>query len=132
MPRQRGMLDAPQPVAVSGKSRRGGGNVEWRLCGKVRFEIDGKLGETRLCYCTLCRRANGCAFSANVAISVERYRLSGREHVREYESSCGAFRPFCSHCGSPVYGRVLSDPDHIRIRLGALEKEADAKVVAHV
>lgn len=103
------------------------------LCGKVQFEIDGELGETRLCYCALCRRANGTAFSANVPVPVERHRLlTGREHIREYESSPGAFRAFCSHCGSPVYARVISDPAHIRIRLGTLAKEARAKVVAHV
>jgi hypothetical protein len=28
-----------------------------RLCGKVRFEVSGSLGDVRLCYCELCRRA---------------------------------------------------------------------------
>jgi hypothetical protein len=103
------------------------------LCGKVRFEIHGELGETRLCYCTLCRRANGSAFSANVAVPVERYRLlAGHDHIREYESSPGAFRAFCSQCGSPVHARVSRDPAHIRIRLGTLAKEARAAAVAHV
>jgi hypothetical protein len=91
-------------------------NIGQCLCGKVRFEIDGELGETRLCYCELCRRANGTAFSANVPISVDRYRLiAGREHIREYESSAGVFRAFCSNCGSPVYARIVRDPAHIRI-----------------
>src|SRR5216683_4731830 len=103
------------------------------LCGKVRFEVSGHLGSTRLCYCELCRRANGSAFSANVRVPASSYRLlSGAELIREYESSPGAFRAFCSFCGSPVYARVISDPAHIRIRLGTLAKEARAKVVAHV
>jgi hypothetical protein len=103
------------------------------LCGRVTFEIDGDVWETRLCYCDLCRRANGTAFSANISISAENHRLlTGGELIREYESSPGAFRAFCSNCGSPVYGRVAKDPTHIRIRLGALEKEASAKVVGHV
>lgn len=103
------------------------------LCGTVQFEIDGELGETRLCYCELCRRANGTAFSANVAIPTERYRLvKGRADIREFESSPGAFRAFCTICGSPVYARVVHDPGNIRIRLGTLSKEANAKVVAHV
>ena len=56
------------------------------LCGGVQFEVHGELGETRLCYCELCRRANGSAFSANVPIPLERYRLlSGRELIREFE-----------------------------------------------
>jgi len=45
------------------------------LCGGVRFEVQGELGETRLWYCELCRRGNGSAFSANVPIPLERYRL---------------------------------------------------------
>jgi len=103
------------------------------LCGQVTFEIEGELGETRLCYCELCRRANGTAFSANVPVPVQNHRLlTGRDVIREYESSPGAFRAFCSNCGSPVYARVVRDPAHIRIRLGTLEKEASAKVVGHV
>jgi hypothetical protein len=103
------------------------------LCGAVQFEVRGELGETRLCYCELCRRANGSVFSANVPVPIERYRLiSGRECIREFESSPGAFRAFCSTCGSPVYGRTNRDPDHIRIRLGSLSRDAEAKVAAHV
>ena len=98
------------------------------LCGGVQFEVHGELGETRLCYCELCRRANGSAFSANVPVPVERYRLlSGRDRIREFESSPGAFRAFCSTCGSPVYGRTMRDPDHIRVRLGTLSSDAAAK-----
>jgi hypothetical protein len=62
------------------------------LCGGVRFEVDGELGEARLCYCTLCRRANGSAFSANVRVPIKRHRLlAGREQIREYESSLAPF-----------------------------------------
>lgn len=103
------------------------------LCGKVRFEIDGELGETRLCYCELCRRANGSAFSANVAVPLQAHRLiAGAEFIKEFESSPGAFRAFCSHCGSPVHGRSAKDPGHIRIRLGTLSMDAHATVTAHV
>jgi hypothetical protein len=103
------------------------------LCGRVRYEVDGDLGPTRLCYCELCRRANGGAFSANVRVPIERYRLvSGGEHIRDYESSPGAFRAFCSVCGSPVHARVRADPMGIRIRLGGLGQNAPARVSAHV
>jgi len=103
------------------------------LCGAVRFRVRGELGETRLCYCELCRRANGTAFSANVRIPTTDYELlSGHELIKGYESSPGAVRSFCSNCGSPVFARVASDPDHIRVRLGTLSKEAHARVTAHV
>jgi hypothetical protein len=91
------------------------------LCGKVRFEVSGNLGDVKLCYCELCRRANGTAFSANVRLPITSYKLlAGCGLIREYESSPGAFRAFCSICGSPVFARVTSDPATIRVRLGTL------------
>jgi hypothetical protein len=58
--------------------------------------------------------------------------LSGHEFLSEYESSPGAFRVFCSVCGSPVFARVASDPEFIRVRLGTLAQDAKANVTAHV
>jgi hypothetical protein len=103
------------------------------LCGRFLFEILGPIGEVRLCHCDLCRRANGTAFSANARIPIERYRIiAGEDSISEYESSPGARRCFCSRCGSPVFARVANDPDHIRIRLGILDREAVAAITAHV
>ena len=92
------------------------------LCGGVQFEVRGELGDTRLCYCELCRRANGSAFLRERA-GTHRSAINcspGESSIREFESSPGAFRAFCSTCGSPVYGRTIRDPDHIRVRLGTL------------
>lgn len=106
------------------------------LCGAVTFQVDlpdDHLGETRYCYCTECRRANGTAFSANVAVPRAHYTLlSGAEFINEYESSPGNFRAFCSNCGSPVHGKKGGQPDYIRIRLGTLEPYAKATPTAHV
>jgi hypothetical protein len=103
------------------------------LCGGFQFEILGPIGEVRLCHCDLCRRANGTAFSANARIPLERYRvIAGEDLLSGYESSPGAQRSFCSRCGSPVFARVAIDPNHIRIRLGTLDREADAEITAHV
>jgi GNAT superfamily N-acetyltransferase len=103
------------------------------LCGSFRFEILGPIGEVRLCHCDLCRRANGTAFSANARIPLERYRvIAGEDLISEYESSPGARRCFCPRCGSPVFARVAQDPDHIRIRLGTLDRDTDAEITAHV
>jgi len=103
------------------------------LCGGFRYEILGPIGEVRLCHCERCGRANGTAFSANARIPLERYRvISGEDLISEYEPSPGAKRCFCSRCGSPVFSRVAKDPDHIRIRLGTLDREVDAEITAHV
>ena len=103
------------------------------LCGTVQFEVHEELGEVRLCYCEFCRKANGTVFSANVRVAAVHHRiLHGRGVIREYESSPGVFRAFCSCCGSPVYGRVAADPTHIRVRLGTLSSGGPAKIAAHV
>ena len=106
------------------------------LCGKVTYQIDvpdDHLGETNYCYCAECRRANGTAFSANVAVPSSSYTLlTGQDLITEYESSPGNHRAFCSVCGSPVHGKKGSEPDHVRVRLGGLDETAKAKPNAHV
>jgi hypothetical protein len=103
------------------------------LCGSFHFEVTGPLGDVRLCHCDLCRRANGTAFAANARVPLNRFTvLTDKSTVKEYESSPGAWRAFCSSCGSPAYGRTDWDPDHIRIRLGTLPRTAEASITAHV
>jgi hypothetical protein len=103
------------------------------LCGAFRFAVEGPLGDVRLCHCELCRRANGSAFSANSRVPRKRLRiLTERASITEYQSTLGAWRAFCAICGSPVYGRVDWDPDHLRLSLGILDRETPANIVAHV
>ena len=103
------------------------------LCGRVRYELSGSLGEVRYCHCSRCRRATGSAFSANARIASVSFRMvSGRDGIREYEERPGIFRAFCSVCGSPVYARLDRDPTGIRVRLGGLSGEVDARITAHV
>ena len=92
------------------------------LCGDVRFEVHGKVGPLAYCHCQTCRRANGTAFAANAPVRAKYLKwISGRDGVREFESSPGKFRAFCSRCGSPVYSRSVDDPDTFRIRLGTVD-----------
>jgi hypothetical protein len=103
------------------------------LCGAFRFEVERPLGEVRLCHCDLCRRANGTAFSGNARVSVEQFNvISDVTTVKEFESSPGAWKAFCSTCGSPAYSRVAWDQGGIRVRLGTLARGVDAEIMAHV
>ena len=102
------------------------------LCGGVRFRIDGKLGPAGYCHCKQCQRASGSAFAANAPVRTKYFAfLAGEDLVREYESSPGKFRAFCSRCGSPVYSRTSSDPDTFRLRLGLLDGDPGRRSVAH-
>jgi hypothetical protein len=102
------------------------------MCGDVRFEVHGKPGPVAYCHCQTCRRANGSAFAANAPVRTRYLKwISGRERVREYESSPGKFRAFCSRCGSPIYSRRADDPETFRIRLGTIDGDPGRRAFGH-
>lgn len=102
------------------------------LCGSVRYEIDGELGEFGYCHCRSCRKASGSAHAANAPVERARFRLvNGGNTLREYESSPGKLRAFCSACGSPIYAYLTASADLLRIRLGSLDTPFEAEPRAH-
>jgi hypothetical protein len=102
------------------------------LCGNVQYEIDGDLGDFGYCHCRSCRKASGTAHAANAPVKRAAFRLlGGSDTLREFESSPGKLRVFCSRCGSPIYAYLTSSPDDIRIRLGTLDTPFDKRPRAH-
>jgi hypothetical protein len=103
------------------------------LCERVRFEMNGQLGPVIYCHCSMCRRASGSCFATNASVRKENFRiLSGHELIKEYESSPGNQRAFCSTCGTPLYGTFSDLPFVRRVRLGTLDTVQGAKSVAHI
>lgn len=103
------------------------------LCGGVRFHVTGKLGPAGFCHCKQCQRASGSAFAANAPARAKYFEITaGTSLVREYESSEGKFRAFCSQCGSPLYSRRDTEPDIRRVRLGTLDSDPERQPLAHV
>jgi hypothetical protein len=102
------------------------------LCGGVRIEVSGKVGPVVYCHCSRCRKASGSAFAANADVRRKYWKfLSGEDLIREFESSPGVIRAFCSRCGSPVYSRRAADPDVLRLRLGLLDDDPERRSLAH-
>jgi len=100
------------------------------LCGKIRFEIAGELAGIQLCHCSLCRRAQGAAFAANMPVKAEDFRLvSGAP--KAYESSPGKERLFCGDCGSPIISRTRADPTMVRVRAGLIAEPVETKAIFH-
>ena len=74
----------------------------------------------------------GTAFGANADVRKKYWKLvAGEDLIREYESSPGVFRAFCSRCGSPVYSRRSGAPDVYRMRLGPLNDDPGRRALAH-
>ena len=102
------------------------------LCGNIRYELDAELGEFGYCHCRTCQKASGSAHAANAPIDRADFRLtSGADSLKEFESSTGKIRSFCSRCGSPIYAYLIATPQVLRIRLGTLDTPFTRQPRAH-
>jgi hypothetical protein len=102
-------------------------------CGRVAYEVHGKLGVVTYCHCETCRKAQGGAFVAAAPARRKYVRLvRGEDAITEYESSAGKFRAFCRFCGPPLYSRRPADPEIVRIRLGSLDGDPERRPAAHI
>lgn len=102
------------------------------LCGAVTYQATQELSDFGYCHCRSCQKASGSAHAANAGVERRYFELHDPEElVREFESSAGKFRTFCSRCGSPLYAYLAKTPDLIRIRLGSLDTAFTKKPRAH-
>ena len=92
------------------------------LCGAVRYEYYAEITEVIACHCLECRKAQGTPFVTNAPIDTAQFKLlSGADALKSYQSSVGKHRVFCGVCGSPLYSRLDSLPNVLRLRIGTLE-----------
>ena len=100
-------------------------------CGKVRYEISGKVGDIVHCHCQTCRKAHGSAFSSVAPVLDKDFQLYGDEHLNSYESSNGKVRYFCSNCGTQIYAKRESTK-HLILRLGSLDDDPSTREEKHI
>jgi hypothetical protein len=102
-------------------------------CGAVAFDITEDMGDVRLCYCATCRKIGGSAFSAVALVDAAQFRLTrGQDNLSMYESIPGKYRYHCKTCHAPIYVRLESAPQNVRIRLGLLDFEPTVRITAHI
>ncbi len=102
------------------------------LCGRVKYQYDGDINEIAMCHCSQCRKAQGGPFATNSPITSQNIEFSGQHFIREYQSNDDKVRAFCSHCGSPLYSRLNSNPDIKRLRIGTVESPIQCTKRYHI
>jgi hypothetical protein len=103
------------------------------LCGRVKFQIDGKLSVPLNCHCSMCRKAHGAAFRSRVGVRVGEFEwVQGENVLTFYESSPGNHRGFCSVCGSPMLSKFDFDSMHYGVPLGVLDDDPGVRPQCHV
>ena len=102
------------------------------LCGRIRYEIEGKPRFMYQCYCGKCRAASGASFVTNIIVDTERFRITaGKENLAAYQSSPGKFRHFCSGCGSPIYSHGEKTKQVVSVRCGTLKQDPGVRLAYH-
>ena len=100
------------------------------LCGAVKYQITGTVGDIVHCHCKTCRKVHGSAFSSVAAVQDKDFTLISKRSLKSYESSAGRHRYFCSDGGSQVYAK-RDNTSHIILRLGCLDDDIDAAEKEH-
>lgn len=72
------------------------------LCGAVRFEVVGDLGEVTACHCTMCRKQTG-HFWASSDVRKDALTVTEGRGLKWFRSSPGIRRGFCRECGSTLF-----------------------------
>jgi len=101
------------------------------LCGKVKYEISGQVGDIVHCHCNTCRKAHGAAFSSVAAVKDIDFKLFGHKALSSFESSPGKVRYFCAGCGTQIYAKRQAT-EHIILRLGSLDSDLASKEKNHI
>jgi hypothetical protein len=101
------------------------------LCGAIRYEVEGALGEASNCHCSMCRRFHGAAFATYAKVDPAKFQwLQGQSLLRVYETSANVGWAFCSVCGSslglPENGRLGS------IAIGTIEGDPGVRPSYHM
>ena len=80
------------------------------LCGAVKFELKEEPDHYHTCYCKMCQRWTGSAFSGFSAYYKD-LNVSGEENINNFQSSDWAHRAFCKKCGTGLWYQ-LADEDY--------------------
>lgn len=103
------------------------------LCGDVKLEATLPSRWAAHCHCSLCRRAHGAAFVTWVGMEATRCVIGDSSRsLRWYESTPGAERGFCGHCGAMLFFRSDRWPGELHIALAHFTTPVDRTPQLHV
>ena len=102
------------------------------LCGTVKFKFKTEELKAYQCYCSICRKATGSAYSTTLMAPVSEFEwISGEEKLSSYSKVNGYKVNFCSNCGSPVPNIFRNLPLY-SIPVGSLDGEHEIDVVVQI
>lgn len=102
-------------------------------CGRVVYEVPATLSDAKFCHCQTCQKLTSTAFASVALVKAEDFKLhQGEDHLVSYDSIPGKHRYYCATCFSPMFVKLESKPDEVRIRLGALDFAPEVTFTGHI
>ncbi|CAL8576937.1 hypothetical protein XPA_002799 [Xanthoria parietina] len=105
------------------------------LCGAVRYILDFPQGsswppDSHICQCTQCRKHTGSLMAHFVTVKPAQLRWLSESGeggpsaaFKEFSSTKGVYRGFCSSCGSAFTWRSEATADEIEILIGTIDEK---------
>ncbi len=100
-------------------------------CGKVRYELAGKIHRLNVCHCTDCQRQSGSSFGLSLVVPTSTFRLTCGE-LKTFELTADSGRSktcaFCPDCGVRIYNQTSAINS---IKAGTLDDTSWLRPDAH-
>ncbi len=101
------------------------------FCGKISYELSGKLRDARSCHCSRCRKAFSSQASAYALVNPDEFRwIAGEECLTSYVGEQGFGLQFCRVCGSTLCG-VFAGVIH-GLTLGCVNGDSEIEIGQHI
>ena len=101
------------------------------FCGKITYQVGGKLCDARSCHCSRCRKAFSSQASAYASVDPAEFEwLSGEYLLTSYIGKKGFGLQFCKLCGSTLCG-VFNGEIH-GITLGCVNGNPEVELGMHI
>jgi hypothetical protein len=102
------------------------------MCGQVRFAVEAPLLGSLFCHCKRCQRRSGSAFSVTAAMVPGSFRIiDGARLLSSWLPFNGWEKTYCRECGSHIYTTNPDQPEHVSIRMGALDGDPGIRPTVH-
>jgi hypothetical protein len=93
-------------------------------CGHVRYQLFGQPLRVGVCYCSECQRHSGGAFSMNVIVRDNSFRIVAGE-VKRFSRVADSGRSvecaFCPECGTRIFHVPQFLPGVVNVKAGTLD-----------
>lgn len=101
------------------------------LCGFIRYKINrSHLGAVN-CYCGMCRKAHGGAYSTHIPMRREQFDLLEGELTQRNSSTHGC-REFCPRCGSHILVHGQTTDGSVAVPAGTLDGDPKLIINSHI